>query len=63
MVWGQMDAEAVHVSAKLGLAELLLSGATTVADHLYLFPGGARLDDEIAAARELGCASIQPAAR
>ena len=54
MVWGQMDAEAVHVSAKLGLAELLLSGATTVADHLYLFPGGARLDDEIAAARELG---------
>ena len=53
-IWGQMDAEAVYVSAKLGLAELLLSGATTVADHLYLFPNDARLDDEIRAARELG---------
>ncbi len=53
-IWGQMDAEAVYVSAKLGLVELLLSGATTVADHLYLFPNGARLDDEIRAAQELG---------
>jgi cytosine/adenosine deaminase-related metal-dependent hydrolase len=53
-IWGQMDAEAVYTSAKTGLAELLLSGATTVADHLYLFPNGARLDDEIAAAHELG---------
>jgi len=53
-VWGQMDAEAVYTSARLGLAELMRSGATTVADHLYLFPNGARLDDEIRAARELG---------
>jgi cytosine/adenosine deaminase-related metal-dependent hydrolase len=53
-IWGQMDAEAVYVSAKLGLAELMLSGATTVADHLYLFPNDARLDDEIGAAREIG---------
>jgi len=53
-VWGQMDAESVYTSAKLGLVELILSGATTVADHLYLFPNGSRLDDEIAAAQELG---------
>jgi len=53
-IWGRMDGEAVHTSAKLGLVELLLSGATTVADHLYMFPNGARLDDEIAAAQELG---------
>ena len=53
-IWGQIDAEAVYVSARLGLAELMLSGATTVADHLYLFPNDARLDDEIRAARELG---------
>jgi cytosine/adenosine deaminase-related metal-dependent hydrolase len=53
-IWGEMDAEAVYISAKLGLAELLMSGATTVADHLYLFPNGARIDDEIRAARELG---------
>ena len=53
-VWAELDAEAVYVSAKLGLTELMLSGATTVADHLYLFPNDARLDDEIRAARELG---------
>jgi cytosine/adenosine deaminase-related metal-dependent hydrolase len=53
-IWGQMDAEAVYISARLGLAELLLSGATTVADHLYLYPNDARIDDEIRAARELG---------
>lgn len=53
-IWGQMDAESVYSSAKLGLIELILSGATTVADHLYLFPNGSRLDDEIAAAQELG---------
>ena len=53
-IWGQMDAEAVYVSAKVGLAELMLSGATTVADHLYLFPNDSKLDDEIRAAEELG---------
>ena len=53
-VWAEMDPEAVHVSTQVGLAELLLSGATTVADHLYLFPNGCRLDDEIAAAQTMG---------
>ncbi len=53
-IWAELDGDAVYVSARLGLAELLLSGATTVADHLYLFSNGARLDDEIRAARELG---------
>ena len=53
-IWGQMDSEAIYVSAKLGLTELILSGATTVADHLYLFPNDASLDDEIRAAEELG---------
>ncbi len=53
-VWAEMDPECIYLSARLGLTELLLSGATTVADHLYLFPNAARLDDEIAAAREVG---------
>jgi len=53
-LWATMDPEAVYISAKLALAELVLSGATTVADHLYLFPNGARIDDEIEAAREIG---------
>jgi cytosine/adenosine deaminase-related metal-dependent hydrolase len=53
-VWGGIDADAARVGAHLGLAELMLSGATTVADHRYLFPNGSRLDDDIAAARALG---------
>lgn len=53
-VWARLDPEAVYVSARLGLSELVLSGATTVADHLYLFPNGVQLYDEIAAAREMG---------
>jgi len=46
--------DAVFVSAKVGLAELLLSGCTTSSDHLYLYPNGSRIDDEIRAAEELG---------
>jgi len=61
-IWAGLDPEAIHASTRLALAELLLSGATTVVDHLYLFPNGVRLDDEIAAAQELGCASSRPAA-
>lgn len=53
-VWAELDAEAIRVSTQIALAELMLSGATTVADHLYLFPNGARLDDSIDAAREMG---------
>ena len=53
-VWAEMDAEAIAVSTRIALAELMLSGATTVADHLYLFPNGARLDDSIAAAQAMG---------
>jgi len=46
--------KAIRVSTLVGLAELALSGCTTVSDHLYIFPNGCRLDDEIAAAREIG---------
>lgn len=53
-IWARLNGEAIYVSAKLVLCELLLSGCTTASDHLYLFPNGARLDDEIRAARELG---------
>jgi 8-oxoguanine deaminase len=53
-IWANLTPEAVYVSAKVALAELLLSGCTTAADHLYLFPNGATLDDEIRAAREIG---------
>ncbi|MFZ2361119.1 MAG: 8-oxoguanine deaminase [Anaerolineae bacterium] len=53
-IWARMNGEAVYVSAKVGLAELLLSGCTTSSDHLYLYPNGSRIDDEIQAAHEIG---------
>ncbi len=53
-IWAEMTPEAVYVSAKIGLSELILSGCTTVADHLYLYPNGSKIDDEIRAAQEIG---------
>lgn len=53
-IWQRMNSEAIYVSAKLAMAELMLSGCTTSSDHLYTFPNDSRLDDEIRAAREMG---------
>ena len=53
-IWARMGPEDMRVSALTGLAELALSGCTLTADHLYLYPNGVRLDDTIAAAREIG---------
>jgi len=53
-IWARLTPEAVYVSAKVGLAELMLSGCTTASDHLYIYPNGTRIDDEIQAAQELG---------
>jgi len=53
-IWARMGPEAVYVSAKVGLAELMLSGCTTSSDHLYMYPNGSRIDDEIRAAVEMG---------
>jgi len=53
-VWAELDPDAIRTSTQIALAELMLSGATTVADHLYIFPNGGRLDDSIDAAREMG---------
>jgi cytosine/adenosine deaminase-related metal-dependent hydrolase len=55
-VWARIDEEAEYAAARCGLAELALSGCTTVFDHHYLFPPGREglLEAEIRAARELG---------
>ncbi len=53
-IWARFGPEEMHVSALVGLAELALSGCTLSSDHLYLYPNGARLDDTIAAAAEIG---------
>ena len=53
-IWSRFGPEDMFVSAQIGLAELALSGCTMTSDHLYLYPNGARLDDTIAAAGEVG---------
>ncbi|MFP3953567.1 MAG: 8-oxoguanine deaminase [Candidatus Acetothermia bacterium] len=54
--WAKVGEEAIYTSTVIGTAELLLSGATTTSDHLYLFPGGNNqlFDAEIEAARQVG---------
>ena len=55
-VWARLDEESEHAAARTGLAELALSGCTTVFDHHYVFPRGAGdlIEAEMTAARELG---------
>jgi cytosine/adenosine deaminase-related metal-dependent hydrolase len=53
-IWARMNPEDIFTSTQTALSELALSGCTTASDHLYLFPNGSKLDDEIAAAQEIG---------
>ena len=53
-IWARFGPDEMRVSAMVGLAELALSGCTMSSDHLYLYPNGARLEDTIDGARELG---------
>ncbi len=56
-IWRGLTPEAVYVSAKVAIAELLMTGCTTSTDHLYLFPQDQDpqlIDFEIKAAQELG---------
>ena len=53
-IWGRMTGEDIRISTQTALAELALSGCTTASDHLYIFPNGSHLDDEIQAASEFG---------
>src|SRR3954454_23905092 len=55
-VWEGIDAEMEYAAARTGLAELALSGCTTVFDHHYIFPRGrpGLWEAEVRAAQELG---------
>jgi 8-oxoguanine deaminase len=53
-IWARLTPADIFTSTQTALTELAFSGCTTASDHLYLFPNGSRLDDEIEAAREIG---------
>lgn len=53
-IWARMRPEDIRTSTQTALAELALSGCTIASDHLYLFPNGSKLDDEIEAAAAVG---------
>ena len=53
-IWARLTPHDIFTSTQTALAELALSGCTTASDHLYLYPNGSKLDDEIAAAAEVG---------
>ena len=53
-IWARLTPEDIQISTQTALAELALSGCTTASDHLYIFPNGISLDDEIHAAGEIG---------
>ncbi len=53
-IWTRLTGEHIYTSAKLAMAELMLSGCTTSSDHLYIFPNDVQLEDEIRAAEEMG---------
>lgn len=53
-IWSRLTGEMAYVSAKLAMAELILSGCTTSSDHLYIFPNDVKLDDEVHAASDIG---------
>ena len=54
-VWAGLTPDYLYVATRLALAELLLSGCTTAADHHYVFPAGLEngVDIQVAAAADL----------
>jgi cytosine/adenosine deaminase-related metal-dependent hydrolase len=53
-IWAGMTPEAIAVSTRIAIAELMRSGCTTGSDHTYIWPNGSRLDDQIEVAVEMG---------
>ena len=53
-IWAARTPEDSRSATIVACAELALTGCTTVFDHGYVFQNGCRVDDQIAAAQELG---------
>jgi len=55
-IWSGLTPDALRISTRLALAELLLSGCTTTSDHHYIFPSGLEnaIDIQVEEANKLG---------
>jgi cytosine/adenosine deaminase-related metal-dependent hydrolase len=53
-IWARLTPEAMRVASAIAMAELMRSGCTTASDHTYVWPNGARIDDQLEAATEMG---------
>ncbi|MEP0915985.1 8-oxoguanine deaminase [Leptolyngbya sp. DQ-M1] len=53
-IWAKLTPRAVYISAQMAAVELIRSGCTTASDHLYIYPNGSTLDDEIQGVQAVG---------
>jgi cytosine/adenosine deaminase-related metal-dependent hydrolase len=53
-MWARMTPDSERLAVQVGLAELALSGCTTVFDQQYVFPNGCKIDDAIDVAKDMG---------
>ena len=53
-IWAGLTSKHIYASAKIAMAELILSGCTTSSDHLYIYPNDVTLEDQIRASQDIG---------
>lgn len=59
-IWAKLTPDALYLATKVAMAELLLSGCTTTADHHYLFPEGLEeaIDVQVDVVQQLGMRAL-----
>jgi len=60
VIWQNLNEEMLAAATELAGLELVLSGATTIADHHYVFPRGLEraIDIQVEAIRKVGCRAL-----
>ncbi len=53
-IWARLTPDDVFLATLIGLLELAHSGCTTAFDHQYVWPNGSSVDDQVAAATDIG---------